>query len=53
VEAAHRAGLEAGVFFILFYPGEIDDAVLETLRFAAVLIDSPLISRYYTYRNYI
>ncbi len=34
VEAAHRAGLEIGAFFILFYPGETDDTVLQTLRFA-------------------
>lgn len=37
VEAAHRAGLEVGAFFILFYPGETDDTVLETLRFATAL----------------
>jgi len=37
VEAAHRAGLEVGAFFILCYPGETDDTVLETLRFAASL----------------
>jgi anaerobic magnesium-protoporphyrin IX monomethyl ester cyclase len=37
VQAAHRAGLEVGAFFILFYPGETDDTVLETLRFAASL----------------
>jgi len=37
VENAHRAGLEAGAFFILFYPGETDDTVLQTLRFAASL----------------
>jgi anaerobic magnesium-protoporphyrin IX monomethyl ester cyclase len=37
VESAHRAGLEAGAFFILFYPGETDDTVLETLRFAGSL----------------
>ena len=37
VEAAHRAGLEVGAFFILFYPGETDDTVLETLRFAGSL----------------
>jgi anaerobic magnesium-protoporphyrin IX monomethyl ester cyclase len=37
VEAAHRAGLEAGAFFILFYPGETDDTVLDTLRFAGSL----------------
>lgn len=37
VEAAHRAGLEVGAFFILFYPGETDDTVLDTLRFARSL----------------
>lgn len=34
VEAAHRAGLSVGAFFILCYPGDTDDTVLETLRFA-------------------
>jgi anaerobic magnesium-protoporphyrin IX monomethyl ester cyclase len=37
VQAAHDAGLEAGAFFILCYPGETDDTVLETLRFATSL----------------
>ena len=37
VETARRAGLEAGAFFILCYPGESDDSVLETLRFATSL----------------
>jgi anaerobic magnesium-protoporphyrin IX monomethyl ester cyclase len=37
VEAAHRAGLEVGAFFILFYPGETEADVLETIRFAAGL----------------
>jgi anaerobic magnesium-protoporphyrin IX monomethyl ester cyclase len=37
VEAAHRAGLEVGAFFILFYPGETNETVLDTLRFAASL----------------
>jgi anaerobic magnesium-protoporphyrin IX monomethyl ester cyclase len=37
VVAAHRAGLEVGAFFILFYPGETDATVLETLHFAAAL----------------
>jgi anaerobic magnesium-protoporphyrin IX monomethyl ester cyclase len=37
VWAAHDAGLEVGAFFILCYPGETDDTVLETLRFAASL----------------
>ena len=34
VEAAHSAGLKTGAFFILCYPGETDDTVLSTLRFA-------------------
>ena len=33
VGAAHDAGLEVGGFFILCYPGETDETVLETLRF--------------------
>ncbi len=37
VESAHQAGLEVGAFFILFYPGETDETVLETLRFATSL----------------
>jgi anaerobic magnesium-protoporphyrin IX monomethyl ester cyclase len=37
VTAAHSAGLEVGAFFILFYPGDTDDSVLETLRFATSL----------------
>jgi anaerobic magnesium-protoporphyrin IX monomethyl ester cyclase len=37
VEAAHRAGLEVGAFFIACYPGETDDTVLDTLRFATSL----------------
>lgn len=37
VQAAHRAGLEVGAFFILFYPGETDETVLNTLRFATSL----------------
>jgi len=37
VAAAHEAGLEVGAFFILCYPGETDDTVLETLRFAGSL----------------
>lgn len=37
VEAAHRAGLEVGAFFILGYPGDTDDSVLATLRYAASL----------------
>ncbi len=35
--AAHAAGLEVGAFFILFYPGETDDTVLDTLHFAGSL----------------
>ena len=34
VAAAHDAGLEVGAFFIVCYPGESDDTVLDTLRFA-------------------
>ncbi len=34
VWAAHDAGLEVGGFFILCYPGETDETVLQTLRFA-------------------
>jgi anaerobic magnesium-protoporphyrin IX monomethyl ester cyclase len=37
VAAAHRAGLQVGAFFILCYPGDTDDTVLETLHFAASL----------------
>jgi anaerobic magnesium-protoporphyrin IX monomethyl ester cyclase len=37
VEVAHAAGLEVGAFFILFYPGDTDHTVLQTLRFAASL----------------
>jgi anaerobic magnesium-protoporphyrin IX monomethyl ester cyclase len=37
VYAAHETGLETGAFFILCYPGETDDSVLETLRFAVSL----------------
>jgi anaerobic magnesium-protoporphyrin IX monomethyl ester cyclase len=37
VWAAHRAGLEVGAFFIVYYPGETDDTVLATLRFAGSL----------------
>jgi len=37
VYAAHEADLQTGAFFILCYPGETDDTVLETLRFAASL----------------
>jgi anaerobic magnesium-protoporphyrin IX monomethyl ester cyclase len=37
VEAAHSAGLQVGAFFILFYPGDTNDTVLQTLRFAGSL----------------
>jgi len=37
VNAAHRAGLLVGAFFILCYPGETDDTVLKTLNFATSL----------------
>ena len=37
VEVAKEAGLEVGAFFILCYPGETDDTVLDTLRFATSL----------------
>jgi anaerobic magnesium-protoporphyrin IX monomethyl ester cyclase len=37
VDAAHQAGLEVGAFFIVCYPGDTDDTVLETLRFATSL----------------
>lgn len=37
VEAARAAGIKTGAFFILFYPGDDDDSVLETMRFATSL----------------
>ena len=37
VLAAHQAGLQVGAFFILCYPGDTDDTVLTTLRFASSL----------------
>src|SRR4030042_4886078 len=37
VLTAHQAGLEVGAFFILFYPGETNQTVLNTLRFATSL----------------
>ena len=37
VKAAHAAGLEVGAFFILCYPGDTDETVLETLRMATSL----------------
>ncbi len=35
--AARSAGLKAGAFFILCYPGDTDDTVLRTIRFATSL----------------
>ena len=37
VRLATAAGLEVGAFFILFYPGDTESTVLETLHFAASL----------------
>ncbi len=37
VLAAHQAGLQVGAFFIICYPGDTNDSVLETLRFATSL----------------
>lgn len=37
VRVARAAGLESGAFFILCYPGETDDTVLKTIRFATSL----------------
>jgi anaerobic magnesium-protoporphyrin IX monomethyl ester cyclase len=37
VSAADAVGLKTGAFFILCYPGETEDTVLETLRFATNL----------------
>jgi len=37
VLAAKHAGLEVGAFFILFYPGETNQTVLNTLHFTASL----------------
>ena len=37
VESAHLAGLLVGAFFIICYPGDTDDTVLRTLRFATSL----------------
>jgi anaerobic magnesium-protoporphyrin IX monomethyl ester cyclase len=37
VNVAHQAGLQVGAFFILCYPGDTDDTVLETLHFATSL----------------
>lgn len=38
VIAAHQAGLQVGAFFILCYPGDTDDTVLETLHFTTSLL---------------
>jgi len=37
VRSAHAAGLLTGAFFILCYPGENDDTVLRTIKFATSL----------------
>jgi anaerobic magnesium-protoporphyrin IX monomethyl ester cyclase len=37
VEITHKAGIQVGAFFILFYPGDTDDTVLQTLHFATSL----------------
>jgi anaerobic magnesium-protoporphyrin IX monomethyl ester cyclase len=37
VEAARLAGIKAGAFFILCYPGETDETVLKTIKFATTL----------------
>lgn len=37
VNSAHAAGIRTGAFFILCYPGETDETVLDTLRFATSL----------------
>lgn len=37
VEAARTAGIRTGAFFILCYPGETDDTVLDTISFATSL----------------
>ena len=37
VYAAKSAGLQVGAFFIIGYPGESDDSVLDTVRFASGL----------------
>ncbi len=37
VEAARETGLKTGAFFILCYPGETDETVLKTIRFATSL----------------
>ena len=37
VETAHQAGMEVGAFFIIGYPGDTNDTILETLHFANTL----------------
>src|SRR4030065_1749007 len=37
VHTAKSVGLQVGAFFILGYPGEIDETVLDTVRFASGL----------------
>jgi anaerobic magnesium-protoporphyrin IX monomethyl ester cyclase len=37
VDAAHQARLQVGAFFIIGYPGDTDDTVLKTIRFATSL----------------
>lgn len=37
VEATSRAGIQVGAFFIIFYPGETQQTILDTLRFSASL----------------
>jgi anaerobic magnesium-protoporphyrin IX monomethyl ester cyclase len=37
VDAAHAEGLKTGAFFILCYPGETNETVLDTLRFSTSL----------------
>lgn len=37
VEIAAQVGIQVGAFFILFYPGDNEESVLETLRFATSL----------------
>lgn len=37
VEAASSAGIETGAFFILGYPGETDDTIMDSINFAVSL----------------
>jgi anaerobic magnesium-protoporphyrin IX monomethyl ester cyclase len=37
VMVAHNAGLEVGAFFILFYPGDTQETVIQTIHFATTL----------------